>query len=300
MVKVQNGWQSRNLDELEILTSQQGSPASMASPRRPLGSPRTSISTSRPSSSGIADPAERITAPMAYMYPPNRMSNLGSTNSMHDTAMHGQGSDQPGHSYEAFWREHSSTNSARYISASSPPKQGPSLAPPLDLQPRNQRRSTAAQPQPPSLYTNNLRNMQHHSAGSPSSAMSITPATPSPKRLSAIRTPSQKAAMEKDAVETLLFMSSPGNSGYHAPTHKPSTSLVNQFSGPHKRVDSATTINDPRANRSTQASFLDPGKLHTEDDIDQLLDQMPDGDSSSDAESLIPEHKNAPFFTPRR
>lgn len=298
MIKVQNGWQSRNLDELEIITFQQGSPASVASPRRALGSPRTSISNSRPSSSGIVDSAERTTAPLAYMYPPKRMYT-GSTNSIHDGTIHGQAFDQPGHSYEAFWREHSSTTSARHTSASSPPKHGPSLAPPLDLQPRNQRRSTLTQPHPPPLCISDLHSVQLHSAGSPSSAMSIIPATPSPKRLRAIRTPSQKAAMEKDAVETLLFMSSPGNSDYHAPTHKPSASFGNHLRGLPERADFASTVHDQRANRPTRAGFLDPEKLHTEDDIDQLLDQMPDVNSSSDDECLVPESRSAPLFTPR-
>lgn len=61
----------------------------------------------------------------------------------------------------------------------------------------------------------------------PSSTLQYsTPATISAKG----RTPSQNAIMEQDAIETLLFMSSPGNSGYH-----PSTSSQN--SQPQQKQD---------------------------------------------------------------
>lgn len=54
-----------------------------------------------------------------------------------------------------------------------------------------------------------------YAAGSytPSRHLHVSTSSPSPKR-----TPSQNAAMEADAVETLLFMASPGNSSYHPNT----------------------------------------------------------------------------------
>lgn len=148
MVKVQNGWQSHTLTELESLTSAPTSPLTSS-----LRSPR-----SRPTSSSTTL-ADR---------PPSQPH-------------HHPGLDYPtSPTYESFWRDHSDSH--------------PSLAPPADIHPRR-----PAHAHPPRIHTS----MHASPYASPS-----TPTTPKP------RTPSQNAAMEKDAVETLVFMSSPKNSGF--------------------------------------------------------------------------------------
>lgn len=66
---------------------------------------------------------------------------------------------------------------------------------------------------PPADVTSAARRQKPHLAHSPYTRSQAT----APEQ----RTPTQNAAMEADAVETLLFMASPGNSGHH-----PSSSAV--------------------------------------------------------------------------
>jgi len=76
------------------------------------------------------------------------------------------------------------------------------LGPAADLGPRRKRRSSASFQPPPLLGSGQRKHYSDLGGGS------RTPATPRPGIL---RMPSQQA--EKDAVDTLLFMSSPNNSG---------------------------------------------------------------------------------------
>ena len=116
--------------------------------------------------------------------------------------------------------------------------------------------------------------------------------TSSPKR-----TPSQNAAMEADAVETLLFMASPGNSGYHPNTSGAAESnlrstapksssqpspLRTQFhyndklSSPRRKVGFVNTIPDQKTvDLSVEVR-----------DIDRMLDE-PSDDSSDGLDEAI-------------
>ena len=126
----------------------------------------------------------------------------------------------------------------------------------------------------------------------PSRHLHVSTSSPSPKR-----TPSQNAAMEADAVETLLFMASPGNSSYHpntsgaaesnlrstAPTSSSQPSpLRTQFhyneklSSPRRKVDFADGMSSPK-----------PVDLSVEvRDVDRMLDELSD-DSSDGLEEAI-------------
>ncbi|TVY34497.1 hypothetical protein LSUB1_G006157 [Lachnellula subtilissima] len=174
MVKVNNGWQSNSIDEVESMASQAGSPTSSTSTlhgrRNLITSPRT------PAPSGDFDLYSR--------------------------------SDQPSRTYESFWRDHS-TNlpSQRYTSHTSPPAPfHKSLAPPADIRPTSRRSGTQKLGRPPTIP----------GQGSNSSIHSPNPKTPnrgSHRENPTIQTPLQKTIQEQDAIETLMFMSSPGNSG---------------------------------------------------------------------------------------
>lgn len=102
------------------------------------------------------------------------------------------------------------------------------------------------------------------------------------------RTHSQSTLMEQDAIETLLFMSSPKNSGYHpSPRLRPDTI-------PKSIAPPVTTSSNPPHNQnkplhmestngsSSSSRFRDQAfglEAHAGDEIDRMLDQMEDSDS---------------------
>jgi hypothetical protein len=122
-----------------------------------------------------------------------------------------------------------------------------------------------------------------------------------------IQTPSQKTIQEQDAIETLLFMSSPGNSGNMGHTFPPprnqgspqQSPLRTEFNVPPRsalgrRVEferAATSGSggsseaggtEYRSRMKGKAAMRDHARREA---IDRLLDET--GDSSSDEEELV-------------
>lgn len=312
MVKVNNGWTSNSIDEVETLASQAGSPASSTSTlqgrRNLISSPRTNIASFQGQSSNRSAPNQ-------------------------DFELYSKG-DHASRTYESFWREHSSTSTTSYhrqqsqgISIASPRSTKLSLAPPADIHPStNPRRSESASfskpPNIPGKTSSDLSQYSQRSFNSPTP----TPHTPirgnsNNNRFqdgpSGIRTPTQKTIQEQDAIETLLFMSSPGNSGnmghnfpppnrsQSSPQHSP---LRTEFS-PHIRnipLDGRHRPNfggrpDANANgvgggpyNAARAKMHNMGKNDRarEEALDQLLDEM--GDSSSDEELVTNYSRRVP------
>lgn len=307
MVKVQNGWQSHSLGEVESLAAQQVSPTSTPStlhgPQRVQQSPRSTATPAETQAGSSQSPGKGVEAtrlqyaideslPMGSAAPPHSYQSLINKQTSPSSTQ------TP--TYESFWRQHSAnpTTGTKDRVLSTKPA-GPSLEPPANIFSRNTRRSNSQQVQPPVLYTNNLSNL---STSSETSAISFIPATPPPasqRRATATRTPSQNAAMEKDAVETLLFMSSPVNPGYHPNSRNglsPGTPVRTPYRATGKRVEFAGTgtrgsvglessDEEPRTlGVSRSRAFGDHrviGRIDKEDDIDRMLDAM---DSSSDDE----------------
>ncbi|TGJ78366.1 hypothetical protein E0Z10_g10394 [Xylaria hypoxylon] len=187
MVKVNNGWQSHSIDEVESLASQAASPASSTSTLHgrhgSSASPRISLAGFRQAAS---NPSSMATSPIVQ---------------------HSQG-----RTYESYWRE----SISKIPSTTSPVSQVPSLAPPASIQPRqalptNPRRNSNAR------YTPAYLSQSHHSSPHTPSQPSPLQSTPSQHH---IRTPNVDPILfsppqnlrEQEALETLLFMSSPGNS----------------------------------------------------------------------------------------
>ncbi|TVY15749.1 hypothetical protein LARI1_G006979 [Lachnellula arida] len=192
MVKVNNGWQSNSIDEVESMASQAGSPTSSTSTlhgrRNLITSPRAAIANIQGQTSSMS-------------------SSSGTPAPSGDFDLYSR-SDQPSRTYESFWRDHS-TNlpSQRYTSHTSPPTPfSKSLAPPADIRPTSRRSGTPKFSRPPTIP----------GQGSNSSIHSPNPKTPNRgthRENPTIQTPLQKTIQEQDAIETLMFMSSPGNSG---------------------------------------------------------------------------------------
>ncbi|MCJ1304862.1 hypothetical protein MMC08_007675 [Hypocenomyce scalaris] len=278
MVKVQHGWQSRTISEIETLTSQHASPISTTTTSRPFDSPLTNSTTYNTDRTGFAQSSERSTATPEYVHAAPHLHN-GTSGLDYAYPLP---ATEPSYSpipttrtYEQFWRDHPST--PRH------PHTAPSLAPPVDIQPRNPRRPNPSQPLT-SLHTNFITS---------TGTLPSTPPRQHQEPAPAIRTPSQNAAMEKDAVETLLFMSSPGNSGYRPPARH----LVGKRVGfpanhNHHHIQSDDLSSDEEMGRTV--GLLPPGMGMGlgmavrgslgggDDDIDELLDAEGERGSSSD------------------
>lgn len=298
MIKVQNGWQAHRFDELESL-SQQSSPISAVSElRQSFESSRSNVTDVHNDRAAFANSSEHATATLNNSRstphicggaPTCDYSSSQIVDSAHSTPL-----SMVGPTYESFWREHSASNVLKHAQTRSPPPGGPSLAPPVDILPRSRRRSNSLRTQPPSIDTRNRS--QYDSRGKRTAASNLVPGlTTPPKRSPTLRTPSQKAAMEQDAVETLLFMSSPGNSGRQSQPVFLGTPLRSSFFPLEKRVGFADVSwgdNGSDEDRRSvtafqpQRGFLNPTGPISADDVDRLLDDMPEKDSSSEDEEL--------------
>ena len=272
------------------MTSQQASPVSpITDLRRPYDSPKTDLVNMRFDRTGFAQSSERTTATPEIMQASPQLQDHTSRLDYAYSRGNDMASPKLCHSdrtYESFWREHSASNTSKFLHTENS-TEGPSLAPPADIQPRNARRSEASVTLPLGLQMTPAQSFS--SSGSAPLAM---PATPPQRRAAKPRTPSQNAAMEQDAVETLLFMSSPGNPGYHPPAQVPARILRNQLSAVQRTPGLASrpglslaSDDQLRLNRPT-SDHLDSRRLANDADIDKLLDEMPDGDSSSDEDDL--------------
>ncbi|KAG6999566.1 hypothetical protein G7Y79_00034g069890 [Physcia stellaris] len=271
MVKVQNGWESRNINDLEAhITSAQTSPISTTSTlRRPYDFPRPGSSSTQPdrSSVGFMQSSERSTAtatPENVSSAPHQHTGTAGLDYAYHSATQSPPSASSGRTYESFWREHSHSNSNKPlgpVTASSPAAKAtrPSLAPPADIAPRAPARRTqpiSSPHHPPRLQTG------------PSTTMPATP--PPPSSQSSLRAPRENTAEDMDAIETLVYMSSPKNPSYNpSPQRKqavlPKTPLRHY-------VDSSVGQGRAEATR-----------LKTVADVDRLLDEM---GSSSDEEAV--------------
>lgn len=182
-IKVDHGWEKHTIKQIETITSQPSSPAvdvlgqtAYRSPFANGGAPGTHSSPKNSAQGG-----RPITAPSRHL-------NYGQTPEGHAQTHHG------------------------HPVAAGPPSRG-SLAPPVDFS--HPRRTQQSGHYVPSLATAGSHSTL--SASSQSSTRSPYNATHPghPEHPSALKTPSQQT-MEQDAIETLLFMRSPGNSATFA------------------------------------------------------------------------------------
>jgi hypothetical protein len=242
MVKVQNGWQSRSLEEMESLASQQASPRSSASGFHSVGnytqSPRTATG---------ANAARKWSS--------------------------SEGSELESGTREEYDPHVRNTTGSAKVSTSAPRR---ALAPPPDIVSGNRRRPTP-----------NISAVKPVGGGPYMPSRNLHTSSSTPKH----RTPSQNAAMEADAVETLLFMASPVNSGYHPNAAAPPESSLRStagFSAPTSAPGSQATLNGDALSRQRRVEFADPppsgtnygATINHSRDIERLLDDS--DDSSSD------------------
>lgn len=329
MVKVNNGWQGLQFEEVESRVSQAVSPTSSTSTlqgrRNRITSPRTAIANVQTENSS-AQPFSS-SAPV-----------LGASNTLASLT-----TDQPSRTYESFWREHSAHGNPA-ANRNSPFHPHPSLAPPVDIvssdspsrsilhHPR--RTDPSRSYRPPVMPIKTVSDLSQSSATSPH-----TP-TRDPVIDTMLRTPSQKSAQEQDAIESLLFMSSPGNSttlmhnfappqqppsNQHSPLRSEFTAATSNFSSSqprsqtHRRNLSSINRDPATINRIRKVGFMPEEDESSEggysvsrvssgeierpgrgvgrarmkgDEVDRMLDAMEDESSDEDDMDLV--------TTPRR
>ncbi|KAL2070518.1 hypothetical protein VTL71DRAFT_13544 [Oculimacula yallundae] len=296
MVKVNNGWQSNSIDEVESLASQAGSPTSSTSTlhgrRNLITSPRTTIATLQSQSGSTG---QVVQAPVS------------------DFDLYPRG-DQPSRTYESFWRDHSAPNYAAPRQSTQTPVVSPpiskSLGPPADIRPTvsSRRSGTPKYSKPPTI--------PNHGSQSPyNTSAPRTPLRTNLRDNPIIHSPIQKTVQEQDAIETLLFMSSPGNSGnmghaFPPPRNQGSpqqSPLRAEFSIqgrvlPPRRVEfeaTAASVSAESSAGSAEYRSKMKGKGLSQsraksDEMNRFLDEMRD-ESSSDEEEITLK-----YSSPRR
>ncbi|KAI2641310.1 hypothetical protein GGS21DRAFT_368467 [Xylaria nigripes] len=221
MVKVNNGWQSHSIDEVESLASRAASPASSTSTLHgrhgSSGSPRLPVAGLRQTAS---NPSSMATSPVVQ---------------------HPQG-----RTYDSFWRE----NAYKVPSGTSPVSHAQTLAPPAPIQPRQSglthpRRSSHAKHTP--AYLSQSYHTSPHTPSQPNPLQNTPGHRPiHTSTVDPVFSPPQNLR-EQEALETLIFMSSPGNSANlkHTFPPAPTSSL---------RTSSRTALPTSRLGQTSEAS----------------------------------------------
>ncbi|KAF3041930.1 hypothetical protein E8E12_007778 [Didymella heteroderae] len=198
MVKVQNGWEKQSLEELEEVHSQRGSPNSAPGGSR-ITFESPSITDYRRRPSAVSDDSDYM-----MVSPASESTRSHAVNS-------------------AYWRmtnKPAMNAAANLISITG----GYASAAAPESESVRRRRSSTTHPPPPMLGS--AQRKHHSDVGAGQRA----PSTP---RAGILRMPSQQA--EKDAVDTLLFMSSPKNSQHFSHTSQAEQSSLRE-GAPHRRV----------------------------------------------------------------
>ena len=280
-VKVQHGWENHSISELERMTSNQGSPLS-ASPHTARGydTPPAHYSPVDHSLTARGPRQVSTNTPPEYNYSsPPRLGATRSSGNLSQSLAASRTTTipiaQPNETYEQFWQSHSNNTIPQTRGPTLPSPNVPSLAPPVEL---SSRTAAATKQKPPPLHTN--QQFPGH-----------LPSTPPPRGnvLAKMRTPSQQAAVEQDALEGLLSMNSPANSQNPLPTGRAPIRSPLQGQAAVPTVVLNGIINSTSLGPMQKTCV--PREL-TDDEINKMLDEMPES-SSSDEDDLV-ERRAAP------
>ncbi|KAL2173177.1 uncharacterized protein P884DRAFT_281253 [Thermothelomyces heterothallicus CBS 202.75] len=220
MVKVNHGWQSHSIDQVETLASQAASPVSSAS----------TIHLRNGSSASPQPPAVSHRAM--------------------DNATPAAGTQHPHSGLAAESRSSTSPQSTSRGSSTSPVKTSHGLAPPVSIQPSqpagNPRRDSNPRQAPPPLSGSSYHTSPR-TGGQHASSAYLAPGRHRSAISDAMLVSPHTNVREQDAIESLLFMSSPGNSANlkHAfPTTSSSQPLPSSHAPPQQRT--ALPTSQPR------------------------------------------------------
>ncbi|PQE26213.1 cyclin-dependent kinase protein [Rutstroemia sp. NJR-2017a BBW] len=273
MVKVNNGWESNSINEVETLASQAGSPTSSTSTfnnrRNILTSPRAVIANKQ--GQGSRDVFGPRTPVDFDLYPRPEI---------------------PSRTYESFWRDHS-VNGAHSRPAAHPSssQQSKSLAPPADIRPTvSSRRSDPKFSRPPSIpgYSSTGSRRSFHNNSAPRTP-NIRPSDFGPTEKA--MTPSQKTLQEQDAIETLLFMSSPGNSnnmGLSLPQSKRA-----QISPQHSPLRAEFSLQAAQNGRNTMPGIQNSRRVEFAESVSSATSETGSGLAVNNKDVLRKEGPNS-------
>ena len=166
MVKVQNGWEHKTLDEVERLAAPQASRDGHITSHQPYGQ--------RPTSSGLTNGTSRLS-----MYEPPHLPSMDGTRSPPS-------------------KRHSGTYASFTPQAYAPTNTAPQLQPPADIRPTTTSHRHHAAP------TSSQGSHYGHAMSPPR-----TPMNSQPRRPPTIRTDTQTAEAEREALQALFQLGSP-------------------------------------------------------------------------------------------
>jgi hypothetical protein len=299
LVKVTKGWEAIPIEEAESLASQavtpDSSPSTLHDRRNIITSPRTAIASIQGHAREIAG---RQNAALLSQCQPDSASYVNC---------------QPSRTYESFWREQSQKQSGLSPNLGPPASTSSPLAPPVDFTPTRhsshpRRSATPKFTRPPMLVGRSTSDLSQSSQHSKSAAPPRTPNRASDPVDHMFQSPDPKSLQERDAIETLLFMSSPGNSstvGHPLPAH----GQASQYPSPLRGEFGFTLRGVQERSSELVGAGLGPSRdelRHApgarrarlkmsgkpDDDLDKMLDNMAESESSDEDEVEI--------VTPRR
>ncbi|KAL8971000.1 MAG: hypothetical protein Q9183_001263, partial [Haloplaca sp. 2 TL-2023] len=283
MFKVQNGLQSNTIDQVEAIASQKASPSTGN-----LRSPFSQHKSPNPSTAQVGkSPRQPKALPHQVVLSPGSPSR-GPQLSWSQKNVHQQPSrkqDLVTGGFEALSQGKPGSNASDHNGLHRRMSGGPSLAPPIDIFSKTGHRPhTANGGHPPRLETGMPYTQTNGLVASPVAA-STGPSTPQRTPASILRTSSQKTSMEQDAVETLMFMSSPGNTGHFSAFHNGTSPLPSRamnsspkrvgFDSHGQHAKGSGLGKDISSRGSSYSGANGLGRLSTAAEIDRALDAMP-------------------------
>lgn len=185
----------------------------------------------------------------------------------------------------------------------------PKLAPPVDIvsngQSGRRRRPNPNEWMQPPRINPLFRHRRHHSQqevsvhkpypdypGTPPLRPTAYPTSTPYNGASKLQTNSQNSSMEQDAIETLLFMSSPENSGYRSNTRQRQDAISNSIGSSMGGSSSVTGSSQPYGFNFQIPQSHTGMEAQAGDEIDRMLDQMGDSDSE-DERRFVPSHSRS-------
>ena len=313
MLKVQNGWQDRSIDELETMASQPCSPISAtALSHRSRRSSHSLLQRPPTSSRSIPNGSPKLGTVGKMLWSPQLGGSPTSRPSPRSVALSHRGDikSPPTSNNRSRWEDphtrhhhhgelHPTKNGYRPLTLASPVKIT-THEPPTSTSTS----TTTSHPKQPSHSKHNSlgspfqrSTQQSQPAATPSIHIPATPPPPSSTmKPPPLRTPSQNAAMEADAVETLLFMSSPQNITYPRSARTKAPVLRNQHGGfspldDGRRRRGYLSVSPPPVNGNRRDGLMNGGGMGLEREgegerrkgrgrtVDQMIDEV---ESSSD------------------
>ncbi|KAI9686323.1 MAG: hypothetical protein M1820_010647 [Bogoriella megaspora] len=281
MLKVQNGWQQKNIDQIEQITSQQNSPTSSAFPegsRRPRYSPTTGAASLRRVSSSSNDSDSYLASPAPFTPSKGSASRFPSKSSSSPKTQPWSSRPFPQNPYNSSLAASGVIAAHSNLAAAT---SNPVLAPAADISQASHNRDDLS-PYRTAYAPVGQRKQPRHSTKAPQTP--IQGNRPTPKR-----TATETAALEKDALDTLLSMGSPA----YKQSSQGSKGLMSPPGSEVRRTvafDDRTLTRTPGQSTSSGSASASPsrnipqnhGSMQKPEKEAPILDAVDNGDDGSE------------------